>query len=171
MRSFIPALAAVLILSSPLKAAEKSGGGCDVQTAKSIGELRTNLGRRAVMAVNLAAARAKGLPAPELEQLIAPDAAFSTGSGDVGLPLPSGVAGMIALARDMNADSFRFLGWDSIPTPVANPCGLQEMEVDFINSSKNIVFPVKFMFRDGRIVSAEGWRRSFESGPVTAIPH
>ena len=69
----------------------------------------------------------------------------------------------------MKADTYRFLDWNYIPTPVKGPCGVQKVEIEFTDSRGRNVYPVTFTFRGGRIVSAEGWARTFETGPVEAV--
>jgi len=63
----------------------------------------------------------------------------------------------------MQADSYRFLGWDYMDGP-ANPCSKHEVEVEFIDSQAKRVSRVEFTFEAGRVVSAVGWQRSFETG-------
>ncbi len=106
-----------------------------------------------------------------LGQLVVRTGTFSLGSGDVGRPLGTGVSGIRALAREMKADSFRFLGWDYIPTPIADSCTMQKVEVEFIDTGGKRLYPVTFTFRDGRIVDAAGWSRSFESGSIANARH
>ena len=63
----------------------------------------------------------------------------------------------------MKADAYRFLGWDYMDMP-ADPCSKREVEVEFIDSQRKTVSRVKFTFEAGRVVSADGWERSFETG-------
>ena len=53
--------------------------------------------------------------------------------------------------------------------PVGDRCAKQELTIEFVDSRKNYVFPVKFTFENGRIVSGEGWQRSFTSGPIAPV--
>ncbi|WP_225206858.1 hypothetical protein [Novosphingobium huizhouense] len=138
---------------------------CDVPPVEYVGELHSILSQRAIQAINLAAASDGKLTA-ELKRLIDPTASFSSGSGDVGLPLASGVAGAMALAREMKADTYRFAVWDGIPTPVEDRCGEEQIEVEFIDTHSDSSFPVTFTFLGGKIVAAKGWRRLFHSGPL-----
>jgi hypothetical protein len=121
-------------------------------------ELHQFLSLRAVEVVRLAARSDNGLAA-----LIAPSASFDLGAGDVGRPLGTGVDGAHALARTMKADTYRFLGWDYMDMP-ADPCSKRKIEVEFIDSQGKKVFRVEFTFEAGRVVSANGWERSFEAG-------
>jgi len=121
-------------------------------------ELDHFLSLRAVEVIRLAARSDAGLAA-----LIAPSASFDLGSGDVGRPLGTGVVGARALARTMNADSYRFLGWDYMDMP-ADPCSKHKVVVEFIDNQGKSVSRVEFTFEAGRVVSAEGWERSFETG-------
>lgn len=132
--------------------------GCARPEISGARELNQFLSLRAVEVVRLAARSDDGLVA-----LIAPSASFSLGAGDVGGPLGTGVDGARALARTMKADAYRFLGWDYMDMP-ADPCSKREVEVEFIDSQRKTVSRVKFTFEAGRVVSADGWERSFETG-------
>lgn len=63
----------------------------------------------------------------------------------------------------MNADTYRFLGWDYMDMP-ADPCAQHKVEVEFIDSQGKNVSRVEFTFAAGRVVNATGWERSFETG-------
>lgn len=168
MTSMAPLALLLLLAASPgVAAAERNR--CEVADARSMPELHARLGRRAVEAISLAAtARAEDEAA--LLALIDPKATFSLGSGDVGRPLGTGPEAARAMAREMKADSFQFLGWNSFPALAEDPCGRQEVKVDFYDTSRSIVFPVTFVFESGRVVEAKGWSMSFESGPITKAP-
>lgn len=145
-----------LVLAAGPSFAEPSG--CGLPEITSSRELHQFLGLRAVEVVRGAANRDG-----ELAALIAPSASFSLGAGDVGRPLGTGVDGAHELARTMNADTYRFLGWDYMDMP-ADACSSQEVEVEFIDSQRKNVSRVKFAFKSGRVVSAVGWERSYETG-------
>ena len=100
-----------------------------------------------------------------LGRLVAPSAKFSLGAGDVGRPLGTGVTGAQALARDMDANTYRFLGWDYMDGP-ANPCSAHKVAVEFVDSRNKRLSQVEFKFDAGRLVGAAGWSRSFETGRV-----
>jgi hypothetical protein len=70
---------------------------------------------------------------------------------------------------EMKADTFRYLGWNYIPTPVKDPCASQKVAVEFTDTRGKNVYPVTFTFRAGRVVAAEGWSRTFEAGPVEPV--
>jgi hypothetical protein len=125
-------------------------------------DLQQVLSRRAVEIVRRAAN-----PSDGQEALVDAKADFSLGAGDVGRPLGKGVAGARLLARTMNADTYRFLGWDYMDGP-ANACSRQKVEVEFIDSQSKLVSRVEFTFDAGRVVSAVGWQRSFETGRIEA---
>ncbi len=131
---------------------------CALSNLSGEGDLHSFLGRRAVEVIKLAA---KG--DQKLSALIDPSASFDLGSGDVGRPLGIGVDGARALAHEMNADTYRFVGWDAMSMPV-DPCSRQKVEVEFIYSPGKQVSIVEFTFEAGRVVSAKGWMRSFETG-------
>lgn len=125
------------------------------------------LSRRAVEVVNRAA-RSSWQTDARLTALVAPSAEFSLGAGDVGRPLGTGPSGARALARTMNAGAFRFAGWDYMDMP-ADSCAVQKVEVEFVDTLGKSSFRIEFTFRAGRVVSAAGWLRSIESGPVTPV--
>lgn len=66
----------------------------------------------------------------------------------------------------MKADTFRFLGWDYIPTAVKDTCALHKVDVEFTDTRGKNVYPVSFTFKAGRLIAAAGWSRSIETGPV-----
>jgi len=132
--------------------------GCVMPDISRASELDHFLVLRAVDVVKRAASPDEGLAA-----LVDPAANFSLGAGDVGRPLGKGLNGARALAREMSADTYRFLGWDYMDMPT-DPCSRQKVEVEFIDNQGKTVSRVEFTFEAGRVVSAEGWQRSFETG-------
>lgn len=137
---------------------------CDLANIKTARSLHEAFGRRAAEIV--ATASAGGLKADGLlDGLIDPSASFDFGSGDVGRPLGTGAAGARLLAKTMNADQFRFLGWDYMDQPV-DACGKASITVDFINSSDRSISQVEFTFQRARLTAAKGWQRSFTTGPL-----
>ncbi|WP_292228456.1 hypothetical protein [Brevundimonas sp.] len=157
-------IALVSFLASQSATTIPSEALCEVAEIKNRRELHYALSRRAVDAINLAAASD-----PALAGLIAPTATFSLGSGDVGRPLGLGAIGAHLLTREMKADTFRFPGWDYMLLPIDNPCAVHKVDVEFLNTPKKNIFRVTFTFEAGRIVDASGWTRSYESGPVTPV--
>ena len=168
-RHLVIALAlSALLLGAPAAIARPPADSCEFKAAKTIAELRSALSLRAVEIVNRAAA-AKSDTDPRLQQMLAPSATFSLGAGDVGRPLGTGVPGARALARLMKADRFRFLGWDYIPTPIESACAREKLDIEFIDTRNNRVYPIAFTFEGGRLISAAGWSRSFVTGSVEPI--
>ena len=148
---------AVLVLASAASAI-----GCDLTTLTSARSIHDALSLRAIEILGTAqndGPKAKAY----LERRIDPTASFSLGSGDVGRPLGTGIAGAKALASTMNADQYRFLGWDYMDFP-ANACGKQTVVIEFVSSQSHRLSSVEFTFDQGRVVAASGWERSFESG-------
>jgi hypothetical protein len=133
---------------------------CALAKIDSALELHEALSLRAVAVVRRAADATDSQAA-----LIAPDATFSLGAGDVGRLFASGVSGARQLAREMNADSYRFLGWDYMDGP-ASACTQHRVEVEFTDSAAKHVSRVEFTFDRGRVIKAVGWQRSFETGPL-----
>ena len=137
---------------------------CAIAATQSIGDLQHLLSGRAVEIVQRASAPGWKKDA-HLQALLAPNAEFGLGSGDVGRPMGSGVTGAHALASDMRADSFRYLAWSSIPMQV-DACGEHKVTVDFVRTRASEFDSVEFTFRAGLLVSAKGWTHWFVSGPL-----
>lgn len=140
---------------------------CEMPALDRIGPLHNFLGLRAVEIVDRAS-RPEWQADPGLRRLVSPDATFMYGSSDVGRPLARGIEGAHALALEMRADSYRFLGWDNIPMPIEK-CSRYDVMVEFIDSPGSNVSPVTFTFEAGRLVKAEGWHRSFQSGTIRGV--
>ncbi|QDK31773.1 hypothetical protein DM450_03005 [Sphingomonas sp. IC081] len=157
------------MVSVPSFAAAAARPVCDLPSITYIGDLWQVLGQRAVEAMNLAGGRQSAATNARLQRLLGEQAAFSLGGGDVRVPLGEGVPAIRRMALEMRADTFRFLNWDYIPTPVQNPCARQELTVEFFDSRQAHVFPVKFTFENGRIVAGDGWRRSLTSGSIAPV--
>ena len=164
----VATFALTMLAGSSLMETTSGKAVCEVADARTIADLRQMLSRRAVEAVSLAAAQQGD--ESSLTNLIAPTATFSLGVGDVGRTLGTGADGARAMAREMNADSFRFLGWDYIPTPVPDPCARHQVDVEFVDSRRENLYPVTFTFYAGQIVAAEGWSRSYQTGPIPPLP-
>jgi hypothetical protein len=153
-------LASALVVAIPANAAVDRT--CGLSTIDSARELNRLLSLRAVEVVQRASQPNVGGDA-EQEAVVAPSATFSLGAGDVGRPLGTGINGARALARAMNADTYRFLGWDYMDGP-ANACAKHKVEVEFVDSRAKSLSRVEFTFDAGRLVSAAGWSHSFEAG-------
>lgn len=146
---------ALALVAGPAFAGTSACGMPDISSAS---ELERFMSLRAVEVVRRAARSDDGLAA-----LVAPSASFSLGAGDVGGPLGTGVDGARALALVMKADTYRFLGWDYMDDLV-DPCAKRKVQVEFIDSQRRSVSRVDFTFEAGRVASAEGWERSFDTG-------
>jgi hypothetical protein len=103
----------------------------------------------------------------QLGALVASDAPFSLGSGDVVLPLAKGVEGARAMATQLKPASYVYNGWDYIPDK-RDVCGAQDVEVEFVTSDGSQSARVKFHYEGGLLKSASGWWRSRFAGPVEA---
>lgn len=97
--------------------------------------------------------------------LVDPSASFDLGAGDVDRPLGTGVAGAHELALTMQAGTYRLFGLDYMDGP-ADPCSRHKVEVEFIDDQAKVLSRVEFTFEAGRVTSATGWQRTFETGPV-----
>jgi len=133
---------------------------CGLPEATGSRELHQALSLRAVELVRRAADTNDRQTA-----LVSPSASFNLGAGDVGRPLGTGVDGARQLARTMNADTYRFLGWDFMDAP-ANACSEHKIEVEFMDTRAKVLSRVEFTFKAGRVVSAVGWQRSFQTGLI-----
>jgi hypothetical protein len=151
----------VLGISQALAASER----CDLAAITSTGASHEALGFRAVEIVRRAG-KPGWLSDHRLAQLINPAATFDLGAGDVRRPLGSGVAGAHALATQMEADSFRFLGYDYMDTGEGG-CSEYKIKVEFVNHRNKATSIVDFNFRDGQLISAAGWVRSLIEGALT----
>lgn len=156
-------------MPAPSLARDASTPDCEAPPARYLGDLLHAFGEKAVEAINLAGGPENKPSDAKLRRLLGDHAEFSLGGGDVGRPLGEGVAAIRKMAREMRADTFRFLNWDYIPTPVGDRCAKQELTIEFVDSGQHYVFPVKFTFENGRIVAGAGWRRSFTSGPIAPV--
>lgn len=163
MRAVRCVLTLALLSLATNSAAASAGAACPLAKIASVLELHEVLSLRAVEVVELAS-QADGRDS-RLAALVAPSASFSLGAGDVGRPLGTGVDGARALAKAMNADTFRYLGWDYMDGP-AKPCASQKVTVEFVNSRNKSLSQVEFTFEAGRIANAAGWSRSFETGAL-----
>lgn len=154
-------------LLSPANAAASADSACDIGHVTGSRELHDLLSRRAVEVVNRAASASWQTDA-RLAQLVAPDAAFNLGTGDVGRPLGQGVPGARALVGTMMADTFRFPNWNWMDVR-ADPCAERKLDIEFIDSGSKHIARVEFTFGNGRVMSAKGWVQSFETGPITKV--
>ncbi len=150
---------AILMLASSVTAEP-----CDLAAIKTARASYEALSRRAVQVIALAVPKSSRSGA-RLKTLVDPSASFALGAGDVGRPLGSGIAGVSALARTMNADRFQYQGWDYMDGP-AEACASQKVTIDFLSSADHSISRVEFTFDRGRMASGKGWQRSLESGPI-----
>jgi hypothetical protein len=158
-----PLIFAVVALSLNANPAAVANAPCQLANVESTRELHEVLSLRAIKIVELAAAAHAGDAA--LAALVAPSASFNLGAGDVGRPLEAGVEGARALARAMDAETYRYLGWNYMDGP-AQPCATQKVMVEFLDTRNKRVSQVEFTFEAGRLVDATGWVRSYETGAL-----
>lgn len=137
---------------------------CDLARVSGARELHETLSRRAIEIVERAS-RSEWHVDTRLADLVSPTAPFSLGAGDVGRPAGTGPSGAHALALLMNADAFRFYGWDYMNLP-ADACSEQRVEIEFVDTRAQRSSRMEFTFQDGRLVGGAGWQRSIETGPV-----
>ncbi|MFC3213028.1 hypothetical protein [Novosphingobium panipatense] len=151
------------MLSALLILAAAPAHSCDLGDITSARAVHDALAHRAVQLIAAALTLTNDNGASQMSRIVDDNAQFSLGAGDVGRPLGAGVAGAKALALAMNADGFRFFGWDYMDSP-ADGCGEQTVTVEFTNSSDHLVSQVQFNFDQGRVREAKGWQRTFQSG-------
>ena len=161
MKAIRYALAAASMSVATNSAIASSSASCPLANIESQRELHGFLSMQAVKIVELAGRGDR----ERLAALVNSSASFSLGAGDVGRPLGTGVQGAKALAREMSADAYRYLGWDYMDGP-AKPCSSQKVTVEFLDSRNKSVSQVEFTFDGGRLANASGWSRSYESGPL-----
>jgi hypothetical protein len=137
---------------------------CDISEIKGARELHELLSQRAAEVVKRAMAK-DWTSDTVLLKFVAENAVSDLGAGDVGRPLGNGIAGIRALAEEMNADSYNFQGWDYMNMQV-DACKERKVTVQFTNTDKHDRSTVDFVFVDGRLISAKGWIRSFVSGSL-----
>ena len=129
-------------------------------------QLHATLGRQVIVAASLALS-ATELDATRLETLVARDARFEMGAGDVGRPFGKGAAGLRKLLLELRPDSYRFDGWDA-PGGKENPCGKHDVTVEFSSGKRGERAALKFSFDGGTIVAGKGWEQSMTTGAFPA---
>jgi hypothetical protein len=149
-----------------MAAAQADERACDLAGITQAAELQRTLSLRAVEAIDLAA-QATPKAAARLAALVAPDARFMLGAGDVGEDMGTGPEGIRRMALMIHANLFIFAGWDYMDMPAESPCGAQKVSVEFLNNRRKSRCVIAFTFTGGRVTQAEGWRRSYTTGPVT----
>jgi hypothetical protein len=127
------------------------------------------LGERVVNAASRAALPVVG-DEKGLDAYVAKDADFDLGAGDVGRPLGQGSSGFRRLMRELQADRYRFDGWDYM-SKQEDPCDTHEVTVEFSSRKIGHRAEVKFEFRAGVIVKGKRWLRSTTTGdfPITPV--
>ncbi len=166
-------LAGMILAAGAMEDGAMAGGaaaapGCDLAGLTSAARLHEVLTQRAVAAVDLAARPVSAETTRQLQTLVAPEARFGLGAGDVGRELDGGLAGVRMLAADMHANLYIADGWDYMDLPVEEPCGAQKVAVEFLDHRVKMRCRITFTFRAGRIVEGDGWERSYRTGPLTA---
>jgi hypothetical protein len=158
------ALTVLSISLATSTAAAPNGESCELASATNAGDLRVALGRRAAELVQHANGPSWRSD-PWLKRLVAPKAQFDLGAGDVRRPLGEGPEGIHLLAKEMHANTYRYMDWNYIPMH-ADPCASQAVSVEFVDGPGKTSSNVEFRFENGRVVGAKGWTGSFESGPL-----
>ncbi len=157
-------IAAILLLAvaTPVQS-------CELENVTSARELHDVLAHRAVSLVVAASTKTGSSIDPKLSRLLDSAAEFSLGGGDVGRLLGTGIIGAKALAATMKATEFRYFGWDYMDGPTRG-CAEQEVSIEFIDANDHRVSQVQFKFKDGRVIEAKGWQRSFKMGTLPPQP-
>jgi hypothetical protein len=158
-------LGAILAITAAAGTASAAGApACEVAAVTSSAKLQELLSKRAVEVVKRAAAPGWSSDR-RLVELVAGDAPASLGAGDVGRPFGVGPPAVHAMAAAMHADTYRFLRWDFMDGR-ADPCGEQKVSVEFSATATQDVSKVEFTFRNGRVINASGWQRSYSAGSL-----
>lgn len=161
---------AILTLSAAVCVApndSRAAPTCDLAHISTAGELREALGQRAVDVMSRAGA--SGWATDQvLQSLVAPEATFSLGGGDVGRPLATGINGAHAMSRLIKADGYRFDGWNHMNRP-ADACARQTVDLEFDDRTSSLIARVTFTFVEGRVVDVRGWQAGYSSGEM-ALP-
>jgi hypothetical protein len=140
---------------------------CDTWPTNSSDLLKV-LGQRVVDAASRAASASENNQ-KRLDEFVASNAEFDLGAGDVGRPLGRGSSGLRRLMSELQADSYRFDGWDYMSRE-ERPCDVHEVTVEFSSRKLAHRADVKFKFSDGRIVEGKGWLRSMITGVFPVDP-
>ncbi len=61
------------------------------------------------------------------------------------------------MANDLHAATFEYHGWSGIPM-TRDPCGPQEVEIEFVTTDGTDSADIKFHYDGGILQSAAGWR-------------
>ncbi|MDX2209109.1 MAG: hypothetical protein SFV20_01985 [Sphingopyxis sp.] len=157
------ALAVASLSVTTSSASAWTPASCPLANIESQRELHELLSLRAVEIVKLAMSGDR----ERLAEWVTPSASFNLGAGDVGRPLGTGIQGAETLAATMNADTYRYLGWDYMDGP-AMPCASQKVAVEFVDSQSKSMSQVQFTFVGGRLADAIGWQRSFKGDSLIA---
>lgn len=158
-------LLAAVLTTTPLARADALPpclGVNDARKGRLQSEVRSELSRRAIEIIERAKA-AKWKDDDRLRELVVPSATFFIMFGEVGLPLPSGPTGARHLAENIEADRYRFYGWDDLDGP-ADACAKHKIEVEFSESYGGRSWTVEFQFERGRVVAATTSERSVTTG-------
>jgi hypothetical protein len=104
-----------------------------------------------------------------LVKLVAPNAKFNIGRGDVGSDLGSGVEGAIAAGSEIyGAPRYRFRHRTGPPPGPDEPCSAIDVEVEFYSRDEQTVLPIKFSYDRGLLTSAQGWIVYESAGEIDA---
>lgn len=128
-------------------------------------QVQSSLSRRAVKALELVL-RNDWATNKELRRIVSNSVSVRGGVGDVGLPLPSGLASLHHFSRRIEATSYRYSEWQYLDGPW-DGCAKQEISVEFLDEKSGRSWPVTLEFEDGRLQSFQTWQRRMVSGPLS----
>jgi hypothetical protein len=153
-------LTALIVATFGLAASAANARQCENSGATTVRDVNLILHERA--AEILARAKSDGWSSdPQLVSLIAPDAEFNLGSGDVSSRIVAGPASMHRFAVIADADGYRYRPWSG-PNYPANLCGEHKLKIEFYNSVSHLSSDIEFVFIDGRLTAASGWQQFIE---------
>ena len=170
MRASLPfqtlVVVTTLLASGAMDAAAAEVGRPCERWPTGTSQLHVTLGNQVIVAASLAAS-ADEPDVTKAEAMIARDASFAMGAGDVGRPFGQDAAGLRKLLLELRPDSYRFDGWDA-PGGKENPCGKHDRTVEFSSVKRGERAALKFSFDGGMIVAGKGWEQSMTTGAFPA---
>ena len=95
----------------------------------------------------------------ELSELVAPDAEFSLGSGDVGRPLGRGLTGATAMLADLQGTVPGYFATTELH-PSTDPCADHNSTIEYVTPEGTRSAMITFHYSRGKLQSAAGWWRS-----------
>lgn len=155
------------LMAAPVMAHAADQPSCDLDHLKGAEEIYDALVHRSVEIVVRAGAPAWKNDA-RLARLVAPEAPFSVGAGDVGRPFGRGVEGAHAMAATIKADRYGFqTPW--FETTDGYGCIDRKVALEFINTPGGSRSKVEFFYQFGKLIEAKGWEDRYTEDHLDAL--